>query len=44
MPAQDWVRSGPEDSVPASAVGTAADEIAEELAARLLQNLRAVRR
>jgi len=44
MPAQDWVRSGPEDSVPASAVGTAAEEIAEELAARLLQNFRAVRR
>lgn len=44
MPAQDWVRSGPEDSVPSSTLGTAAAEIAEELTARLLQNFRAVRR
>jgi hypothetical protein len=34
----------PENSIPASVIGTAAEEIAGELTARLLQRFRAIRR
>jgi hypothetical protein len=44
MPSQDWARVEPEDSIPASVIGTAAEEIAAELTARLLQRFRVIRR
>lgn len=44
MPNQEWARVEPEDSLLASAIGPAAGEVAKELAARLLQRFRAIRR
>jgi hypothetical protein len=44
MPNQEWVRVEPEDSVLVSAIVPAVGEMANELAARLLQRFRAVRR
>ncbi len=44
MATKDWVRAGPEDAVDGAALAAAADEIARELAARLIQAYRATRR